>query len=315
MQETSVGIDVAKDKLDIYLLPEKLFFSVKNDKKGHKKLATILKKSKVHLIVLEATGGYELAVAYALLDQNLPVSIINPKRIRKFAGAKNINCKTDKIDAKLIAEFTQTINPEHRELLSKEGRALKELISRRTQLVDQITSEKNRCEVITNQFVIKDTKAHLKQLEARVERVEIEIQKAISANKQWKSLFEFLISLKGIGPVTASTLIADLPELGYLNRKEIAALLGTAPFNSDSGNKTGKRFTRGGRTSLRDCFYMATLNACFHNPQIKEFYQRLVEKGKEKKVAITACMRKFIVIINAKVKEFLFFQDFFTLIA
>lgn len=315
MQETSVGIDVSKDKLDVYLLPERYFFTVSNDKKGYRKLIKLIKDRNIRLVILEATGGYELNCAYALADQSLPVSIINPKRIRKYAGAKNLNCKTDKIDAKLIAEFAYTIKPEHRELLNKGLRELKELINRRTQLVDEITAEKNRCETITNEFVLKDLQHHLKQLKVRVKRVEQEIKTKIKSDSQCNFLYNFYTSFKGIGDVTAATLIADMPELGYLNRNEIAALLGVAPFNADSGKKAGKRFIRGGRRNLRDTFYMATLSASTHNLQVSKFYKKLVAQGKIKKVALVAAMRKFITIINAKLKELLVFEHFFTLTA
>jgi transposase len=311
MEETSVGIDVSKSKLDIYLLPEKRYLTVSNDKKGFQKLIKFLKGYNTRLIILESTGGYELLCAYALSEANLPVSIINPKRIRKFAGAKDLNCKTDKVDAKLIAEFAHVMKPEQRELLSKELRELKELISRRTQIVDQITAEKNRCETVTNQYVIKDLQQTISLLNVKVKAIEEEIFKNIEKNTEYKSLYEYLISLKGIGKITAATLIADFPELGYLGREEAAALLGVAPYNSDSGLKQGKRSVKGGRKQARDVFYMATLSACQWDDRIKEFYQRLVSKNKPKKLAITACMRKFIVIINARVKELRIFNHFF----
>lgn len=310
MQESSIGIDVSKKKLDVYVLPEKKFFTVNNDKKGFKKLIKALKQHTIRLIILEATGGYELPCAYTLTEENLPISIINPKRIRKFAEAKDLKCKTDKIDAKLIAEFAHVMKPEQRELLSKELRELKELVNRRTQLVDEITAEKSRRETVISKFVLKDIEAHLKQLTARVKRLEQEIKNKIQENSQCKFLYDFYISFKGIGDVTAATLIANMPELGFLDRNEIAALLGVAPYNSDSGQKSGKRFIKGGRKGMRDVFFMATLSACFHDPVIKEFYQRLLANGKAQKVAITACMRKFITIINAKLKEFMIFDHF-----
>ena len=311
MEETSVGIDVSKLKLDVYLLPDKKYFTVSNDKKGFQKLIGILKGNNTRLIVLEATGGYELLCAYALLEANLPVSIINPKRIRRFAGAKDLNCKTDKIDAKLIAEFAHIMRPEQRELLSKELRELKELVARRTQLVDDITSQKCRCETVTSKHVLRGLKKHIKWLEKEVQRAEEEILKNIEKNSEYKLQYEYLLSFKGIGKITAATLIADLPELGYLGKEEIAALLGVAPYNSDSGQKQGKKFIQGGRKHVRDAFYMATLSACQWDERIKEFYQRLVSHNKPKKLAITACMRKFIVIINARMKELRIFNHLF----
>jgi transposase len=310
MQESSVGIDVSKAKLDIYILPEKKFFTVSNDKKGFKQLIQVLKQRNIRLLVLEATGGYELASAYTLMEENLPVSIVNPTRIRKFAGAKNLNCKTDKVDAMLIAEFAEMMKPEPRELLSRDLRELKELIGRRTQLVDEITAEKSRLDTIISETVIKDTKAHIKQLRIRVKRIEQEIKAKIKANSQCKFLYDFFKSFTGLGEITAAALIANMPELGFLSGSEISALLGVAPYNSDSGKKSGKRFIRGGRKDLRDVFYMATLSACFHDPVIKSFYLRLLANGKAQKVAITACMRKFITIINAKLKELMIFDHF-----
>ena len=311
MQEISVGIDVSKSKLDIYIEPSGEYFSLSNDKKGFQKLVSKLKRNNVRLIILEATGGYELNAAYALLDANLPVSIINPKRIRRFAGAKDLNCKTDKIDAKLIAEFANIMKPEPRELLSKDLRELKELVTRRTQLVDDITAQKNRQETVTNKYVVRKLKSHIKYLEKEVEEIEKVILSQIERNPDYKFLYHFLMSFKGIGFVTAATLIAEMPELGYLSREEISALLGVAPFNADSGQKCGKRFIRGGRKNLRDAFYMATLSACQWDERIKEFYQNLLAKNKVKKLALTACMRKFIVIINAKLKELRIFNHMF----
>lgn len=310
MEESSVGIDVSKAKLDVYILPEKHFFTVDNDKKGFAVLTAKLKQRNIRLVILEATGGYELPAAYALLDKQIPVSVINPKRIKKFAGAKDLNCKTDKTDAKLIAEFAHLMKPEPRELLTKDLRGIKELITRRSQLVDEITAEKSRCEAIIDKEVLNDIKSHLKHLKTRVKSIQTKIKTRIKNNSEYKKLFDFYVSLPGIGEITAATLIANMPELGYLDKNEIAALLGVAPYNADSGQKNGKRFIRGGRKSTRDTFYMATLSACFHNPVIKDFYQRLLANGKAQKVAISACMRKFIVIINAKLKEFLVFEHF-----
>lgn len=310
MQETSIGIDVSKAKLDVYILPENKFFTVSNDKKGFKTLIKIFNQTNVRLVILEATGGYELACAYALIEADIPVSVINPKRIKRFAGAKDLNCKTDKVDAKLIAEFAAVMKPEQRELLSKELRELKELINRRSQLVDEITAEKSRVETVLSKFVIKDIESHLKQLKTRVDRIEQEIKSRIKENSQCKFLYDFYISFVGIGDITAAALIANMPELGFLNRNEIAALLGVAPYNSDSGQKSGKRFVKGGRKDMRDVFYMATLSACFHNPVIKDFYRRLLAKGKTQKIVITACMRKFITIINAQLKELIIFDHF-----
>lgn len=183
------------------------------------------------------------------------------------------------------------MKPEPRELLTKELREIKELITRRSQLVDEITAEKSRCEAVMSKTVLKDLKDSLKQLKIKVKRIETDIRTRIKENPEYKTLFDFYISFGGIGEITAATLIANMPELGYLNRNEIAALLGVAPYNADSGQKTGKRYIKGGRKSTRDTFYMATLSACFHNPSIKDFYRHLLAEGKAQKVALSACMR------------------------
>lgn len=311
VQESFIGIDVSKDKLDVYILPEKKYFTTTNDKKGFRKLVSCLSQRNIRLICLEATGGYELACAYNLVENNLPIAIINPKRIRSFTRAKDIHCKTDKIDAQIIAEFAVVMKPNDRELLSKDLREIKELLYRRTQLVNEIKAEKCRCETVISETVLKNTKEHLKLLASYVKNLEKEIKERISSNSDYRFLYDFYMSFKGIGEITAANLIANLPELGTLNRNEIAALLGAAPYNADSGKKTGKRFIRGGRKNLRDVFYMATLSACFNNSLIRDFYQRLVNSGKNKKVAITACMRKFITILNAKLKELLVFEHLF----
>lgn len=311
MQESFVGIDVSKVKLDVYILPEKKHFTVTNDKTGFKKLVSVLSHRNIKLICLEATGGYELACAYHLVEENLALSIVNPKRVRNFTQAKDIHCKTDKIDAEVIAEFAAIMKLDDRELLSKELREIKELLYRRTQLVNEIKAEKCRCETVISQTVLNNIEEQIKQLKLYVKAFEKEIIQKISNSSENKFLYEFYISFKGIGPITAANLIANLPELGTLSRNEIAALLGAAPYNADSGKKTGKRFIRGGRKNLRDVFYMATLSACFNNDVIKNFYERLVKAGKNKKLAIAACMRKFITIINAQLKELLVFDHLF----
>lgn len=304
-----VGIDVSKKKLDICILPQKLLFSVTNNSKGFSMLLKSLLKLDIQLILIESTGGYEKLLTIKLLEKKLPVQIINARHIRNYAKAKNINAKTDCIDSRIIAEFAQIIQPQQRKTLDKHSLELKEIVTRRSQILNQITAENNRLETIANKTVKKDILGHIKQLKKRFEHIEKELVRAIEANPDWKSKYQELLKIKGVGEVLAATLVAEMPELGKLNRKQIAALVGVAPFNRDSGNKSGKRFIKGGRAYLRKVLYMAALSSLQHNPVIKSFYYRLLSNGKVAKVAITACMRKLLVIINATYKQYLHEQN------
>jgi len=251
---------------------------------------------------VEASGGYEAAVVSELVERGQEVALVNPTRVRAFARAEGILAKTDKIDARVIARFGATMKPKARARREKGQVALNEQVTRRRQLVLILSAEKNRLQTASVAMQVHIT-SHITWLQAEIEALEQQISQAIKANPTWAETAQRIESVPGIGFVTAATLVADLPELGHLNRQKIAALVGVAPFNHDSGKHRGKRRIFGGRTSVRSVLYMATLSATRHNPVIKAFYHRLLDKGKLKKVALTACMRKLLVILNTMVKS------------
>lgn len=297
-----VGIDVSKHQSDIYLLPTQQHFTITNNAQGFKALIKVLSTLGEVLIVMEATGGYEKPIAKALKKAGFAVAVVNPRQIRDFAKALGKLAKTDKIDAQVIALFAQKIQPQPSFSIDENRDKLAELTARRTQLIDMMTMERNRLDKLS-QDGKKSINRVLKTLQKELEDIQAQQQALIAQDTTYSELFNLLLSVKGVGTVVATTLIANLPELGHLSSRQIAALVGLAPFNHDSGKLRGKRAIRGGRVSVRRPLYMATLVAIKHNPKIKEFYQRLLKVGKLKKVAITACMRKLIVCLNAMVKN------------
>lgn len=298
-----VGIDVSKARLDVHVLPTEQAFAVARDSKGLDDLVQQLKALKPTLILLEATGGYEVMVASALVDAGLPVNVINPRQVRDFARAIGELAKTDAIDARIIALFADRIRPEPRPLPDALTRDLADLVARRRQLVMMITSETNRLGQARNTSVAKRIKAHLTWLRKELERIEADLDKSIRQSPVWRANEDLLVSVPGIGVTTARAMQADLPELGTLSRKAIAKLAGLAPINRDSGTLRGHRTTGGGRAHVRAALYMATLSAIRFNPVIKAFYKRLVEAGQPKMVAVTACMRKLLTILNAIIRD------------
>jgi transposase len=261
-----------------------------------------LKQLSPSLIVVEATGGLEADVVAELAARGLPVVVINPTRIRAFARSTGTLAKTDKIDAKMIAHFAQAIRPDVRELPGEETSHLAALVNRRRQVIAILVAEKNRLNTAPRQ-VQKRIKKHIEWLEEELAALEKEIQELIRENPLWRKQEELLRSVPGVGPVTSAVLLAELPELGTLNRQKIAALVGLAPFNKDSGPRKGKRRIYGGRSAVRSTLYMAALVAVRFNPVIRAFYERLIANGKEKKVALTACARKLLVILNAILRQ------------
>jgi transposase len=254
------------------------------------------------LIVLEATGGLEAAVVAELAHAGLAVAVVNPKRVREFARASGQLAKTDQLDADVLAHFAEAIRPPVRPLPSAESEQLAALVTRRRQILDMLTAEHNRQRTAPS-AMRERIAAHITWLEAEEQALDAELRQFIDQNPTWHATDDLLQSAPGVGPVTSMTLVADLPELGHLDRQEIAALVGVAPMNRDSGSKRGKRRTQGGRARVRSVLYMAALSASRFNPVIRTFYQRLVQRGKEHKVALTACMRKLLVILNAMVKN------------
>lgn len=298
-----VGIDVAKDQLDVALLPTGKTFPVPRNRKGYQELLAQLPAPGTCLIILEATGGYEREVVAELLSQGHHVSVVNPRQVRDYARALGILAKTDQIDARVLARFGEQVKPRCILALVPQLAELQQLVDRRRQLLDLRTAESNRLEQCTSKTARKSIQQVLKTLEKQVEHIEGEIARLVASNDDWKRKAELLISVPGVGNTTAAVLIADLPELGELNRCQIAALVGLAPFNHDSGKLKGQRAMQGGRAPLRCSLYMAALSAMRCNPAIKEFSQRLAQNGKKFKVRITACMRKLLVILNTLIKN------------
>jgi len=302
MTDQVIGSDVGKEKLDVNLNGQKRVRDWANDEAGRAELGDWVVEQGVSLVVVEASGGYEAALVSELVGRGQEVALVNPTRVRAFARAEGILAKTDKIDARVIARFGATMKPQARARRDDDQVALNEKITRRRQLVLMLTAEKNRLHTASPAMQTHIT-SHIGWLESEIGELETQISQAIKANPAWTETAKRVDSVPGIGFITAATLVADLPELGQLNRQKIAALVGVAPFNHDSGKQRGKRRIFGGRTSVRSVLYMATLSAIRHNPVIKEFYQRLLDKGKLKKVALTACMRKLLVILNTMVKS------------
>jgi transposase len=300
--ELFVGIDVSKKKNDVHVHGTAEESQFHNDAEGIRELVESMRQLSPTLIVVEATGGYERLMVAHLRAAGLPVAVVNPTRVRRFAESLGQLAKTDKIDARMIAHFASVVRPPVRALKSEEEEHFADLLDRRRQIVVMITAEKNR--LYTSRGRIRDDiQEHVDWLTGKQSELDKEIADLIRSNQAWREKEALLRSVPGVGPVTASTLLADLPELGTLNRQKIAALVGVAPFNKDSGPKRGKRRIFGGRSAVRRTLYMAALACTRFNPVIKRFYESLVARGKEKKVALTACMRKLLVILNAMVRK------------
>ena len=300
--ERIIGIDVSKTLLDVAVLPDDQTWSVDNDQQGIRTLVKDLKRWRCRLVILEATGGLEMAAVSALAAAGLPVVVVNPRQVRDFAKSKGILAKTDRIDARVLTLFGEAVKPQVRPLKDKQMQQLDALVSRRRQLVDMLTAEKNRLSQ-AQKSVRKNIKAHIAWLEQRLNEIDSDLNKLIKDTPIWREKDTVLQSAPGVGPVLSSSMIAKLPELGTLNRKKIAALVGVAPFNRDSGKWRGRRAIWGGRADVRAVLYMATLASIRWNPSISTFYSRLVGAGKEHKVAMTACMRKLLTTLNAMVKN------------
>lgn len=296
-----VGVDVAKAEL-VIATEEGEPWSVANDPAGIRKLMHEMRRLDPQLIVLEATGGYETAVAGELAAADLPVVVTNPRQVRDFARATGELAKTDQIDAQILALFAQRVQPEPRPVPEEDAQELRALTARRRQLVEMLVAENNRREHASD-AVRKGIDEHIGWLERQLEKVNDDLGRRIEASSVWRAKEKLLRSVPGIGPVCSRTLIAELPELGQLDRRKIAAQVGVAPLNRDSGTLRGKRMVWGGRHSVRAALYLSAVAATRSNPVIGVFYQRLREAGKPPKVALTACMRKLLVILNAMVRD------------
>lgn len=303
MEQVFIGIDVAKDRLDVHVRPSGEAFALPRDSDGVAALVDRLGALSPHLIVLEATGGFELVIAGALAAARLPLAVVNPRQIRDFARAVGQLAKTDALDAKIIALFADRVRPEPRPLPDAQTRALAELVARRRQIVEMMTAERNRRRLLTSRRLVKSVDRLLTALQKELSDLEQELDDTIRGTPAWRESEDLLTSVPGVGDKLARTLIADLPELGHLDRKQIAALVGVAPINRDSGTMRGKRTTWAGRAKVRAVLYMAALVATRHNPILRHFYQRLLAAGKPKKLALTAVMRKLLVILNAILRD------------
>lgn len=302
ISQNYVGIDVSKDRLDVAVLGGKRTSQVRNGRKGIEALTMELRKLKPRLIVVEATGGYEEAVVQGLFEAGLPVALVSPQRVRQYARARGLLAKTDELDAQNLAEYGAQIQPRLYVAKSEPGQRLSELLGRRRQLGEMLKGEKNRAWRAKGE-VKRSLEAVIGCLKVELKRMDGEVEQLMGEEETFREQEQLLRSAQSIGRVTAATLLAELPELGKLDRKEIAALVGVAPMNQDSGRKRGYRRTKGGRPEVRCVLYMATLTGIQRNPVIKAHYEQMVRRGKEKKVAITACMRKTLTILNAMMRD------------
>lgn len=301
-QEICVGVDVSKDNLDVAVHPGHGVRRFANTATGIGKIINHLKSLGTTLVVMEATGGYEMSLGAALGEAKVPTAIVNPRQVRDYARSTGKLAKTDAIDARILAEFAAVVHPEPRPLADEQILELREILVRRREIVEMITAEKNRMHHARGPMR-EHIRAHIAWLTQALSDMDSELRRFIKESPLWREKDNLLRSVPGIGPVLSSTLVGALPELGSLNRKQIAALVGVAPFNRDSGRMRGKRSCWGGRANVRSALYMATLVATRFNPVIGNFYDRLCAAGKAKKVAITACMRKLLTIVNAMLKH------------
>lgn len=302
-EKVFVGIDVSKDTLNVYVRPVDKKIEVPNNADGIEELKKQLKAFEIKLIVLEATGGYQTLCASELAIEELPIVVVNARQVRDFAKATGTLAKTDTVDARVIAHFAEAIKPEIRKMPDKEIQRLSALLRRRKQIVGMITSENNRLKTTSDKEVYKDIKEHIEYLKKMLAKIDKEHDNFIKSNETLREKEEILKSVPGIGDIVARTILCEVSELGTLNRKQIASLIGVAPINRDSGKYRGKRTIYGGRAVVREKLYMAALSAKRYNPVMKSFANRLEKQGKKPKVIIVAIMRKLIVILNTMIRN------------
>lgn len=298
-----VGIDVAKDSLDVCILPDQRRGTTTNDRDGFRALLSLLPAAGACLVVVEATGGYQRAVVAELIAAGHQVAVVNPRQVRDFARSLGLLAKTDRLDAHAIARFGQQTQPRLVQQVSEQHDRLEQLVARRRQLIDLRTAEKCRLETASTKIVIQSVRRMIEQLDKFVRQIEKELSDVIESDDQLHCRAAALQTTPGVGAITAVTLVAELPELGRLNRGQISALVGVAPFNRDSGKFHGRRAIWGGRSAVRSVLYMATLTARRFNPVIRAFAERLEAVGKPFKVVMVACMRKLLVILNTILKN------------
>ena len=293
------GIDVASETLDLADFPNSMFDTFANDAEGIACIVQILQKQHVERIVVEATGGYEVSLVVALHEAKLPVVVINPRQARDYAHALGILAKTDRIDARVLARFAHDVQPPTRDFPDENARKLDAMLARRRQLLDLRTAELNRRHQARLPEIQRSIDSVVDLLNREIDEIDAQLASAIEADETWRMKDQLLQSVQGVGAVTSRALLAELPELGRLNRRQISSLVGVAPFNADSGRMHKPRAIRGGRASVRSALYMSAFNGIRCNPTLRAFYERLRQAGKKFKVAITACMRKLLTILNA----------------
>jgi transposase len=298
-----IGIDVAKSKFDVAIRPEGVSRTLPYNVEGIARLLAVLRELDSCLIVLEATGGFERRLAAELIDAGHQVAIANPRQVRDFARGLGVLAKNDRLDARLLAIYAEKAQPRLLEKTSEKQQELNDLVTRRRQLIGLRTAETNRLELCTSKLATKSIRHVLDLLRKELLKLDAEIARLIAADHDWRGKSELLQSVPGVGPATSASLVAELPELGRLNRQQIASLVGLAPFPHDSGQFRGRRSIWGGRSSVRSMLYMAALTARRCNPTIRAFADRLAQSGKRNQVVLTACMRKLLVILNALVKH------------
>ncbi len=301
-KSVNVGIDVGKTTLDVVIHERGLHFTAPNDTAGVRYIIGRLARYAVQRVVVEATGRREYAFVLAAAEKGLPVVISQPIKVRRYAGAAGILAKTDKIDAQVLAEYAAVMRPEVRPIALGNILMIKDMTARRRQLDEMSTMEKNRLDVMPG-FLAGDIRRHIRHIQSQIDKLDRQITALVEQIDEWRNKRDILLSVPGIGTQVVNTLLADLPELGMLTNKQIAALVGVAPFNRDSGAFRGKRRIRGGRASVRTVLFMAMLTSIQHNTLIRNSYQRFLANGKHKKVALTACMRKMITILNSMLRD------------
>jgi transposase len=301
-KDVFIGIDVSKHNLDVAVFGSGQFLTFSNTEDGISMMKDFIASKQPRLIVMEATGGFEKGALRVLVSARYPVVAVNPRQVRDFAKATGVLAKTDKIDAHVIARFAEAVKPITRPLKTEEEERLDALNARRFQIVEMITAEKNRL-LNASRWTRKEIQGHIKGLEKRLDQVNRELDDLIKKSPIWRQKDKILQSIPGVGSVMSRTILADLPEIGTMNRKQASALAGVAPLNRDSGKYKGKRTIWGGRGKVRSVLYMCALTAIRCNPKIKLFYDRLRAAGKCFKVAITACMRKLLIIMNTMIKN------------
>jgi transposase len=303
MDAIYVGVDVSKDRLDVHVRPSAEAFVVARDGKGLEELVERLRTLAPHLIAVEATGGFETIVAAAVAGAGLPLVVVNPAQVRHFAQAVGKRAKTDPIDAAVIAHFVEAVKPELRALPDEAQRLLAELVGRRRQIIEMLVAERQREKRVANARVRKSLARHIKVLEKELPEIDDDIGTLVRGSPVWREKEDLLVSCPGIGPTLARTMLAEVPELGALDRRAIASLVGVAPYTRTSGRWKGKSMIGGGRAPARTAIFLAALVASRYNPSLKIFYQRLLTAGKPKMVALIAVARKLLTILNAMLRD------------